>query len=145
MNLDRRLSSVLHLLLHMAHGGRPLTSDALAGMLQTNPVLVRRMLAGLRERGMVSSGKGPGGGWALARPLEAISLHDVFEALGQPELFAIGLRNPDSGCQVERAVNSTLSRTLREAETLVLARLREVTLATLSEDLPPHHHPKEDA
>jgi len=51
MRRDSKLSSVLHLLLHMAHSDRPLTSDELAGFLHTNPVLVRRTLAGLRGDG----------------------------------------------------------------------------------------------
>jgi DNA-binding IscR family transcriptional regulator len=151
MKRDSRLSSMLHILLHMAHAGRQLTSEELARMLQTNPVLVRRTLAGLRERGLVSAEKGHGGGWIVARPLAAITLYDVYESLGEPELFAIGHRNVESACLVEQAVNGALDQTLAEAEALVLARLREVTLAALSEDFnrchlgghpagPPHGH-----
>ncbi len=102
-------------------------------MLRTNPVLVRRTLAGLRERGLVSASKGHGGGWGLARPLDGISLYDVYEALGEPELFAIGYRSETSQCRVERAVNASLGQTLSEAEALILARLRAVTLAALLE------------
>jgi Rrf2 family protein len=139
MKRDSRLSSMLHILLHMAHGGRPLTSEELARMLHTNPVLVRRTLAGLRERGLVSSEKGHGGGWVIARPLDAVTLYDVYEALGEPELFAIGHRSEQSQCLVEQAVNASLDQTLAEAEALVLARLREVTLAALSEEFNRRH------
>ena len=54
MRRDSKLSSILHVLLHMAHAehlGRPMTSEELAGYLGTNAVLVRRVMAGLRERG----------------------------------------------------------------------------------------------
>jgi DNA-binding IscR family transcriptional regulator len=139
MKRDSRLSSMLHILLHMAHAGRQLTSEELARMLHTNPVLVRRTLAGLRERGLVSAEKGHGGGWVVARPLEAITLYDVYEGLGEPELFAIGHRNAESPCLVEQAVNGALDQTLAEAEALVLARLREVTLAALSADFNQRH------
>lgn len=139
MKRDSRLSSMLHILLHMAHAGRQLTSEELARMLQTNPVLVRRTLAGLRERGLVSAEKGHGGGWVVARPLDAITLYDVYEALGEPELFAIGHRRELSECLVEQAVNAALNQTLAEAEALVLARLRDVTLAVLSEGFNRHH------
>lgn len=131
---DSRLSSMLHLLLHMAHAGRQLTSEELARMLQTNPVLVRRTLAGLREKGLVSAEKGHGGGWSIARPLEAITLYDVYAGLGEPAFFAIGHRSARPQCLVEQAVNAALDQTLAEAEALVLARLREVTLAALSAD-----------
>ena len=103
-------------------------------MLHTNPVLVRRTLAGLREHGLVSAEKGHGGGWVIARSLDAITLYDVYEALGEPALFAIGHRSEQSQCLVEKAVNAALDQTLEAAEALVLARLRAVTLAALSED-----------
>lgn len=125
---------MLHILLHMAHAGRPLTSEELARMLRTNPAVVRRTLAGLRERGLVAAEKGHGGGWAIARPLDAITLYDVYEGLGEPALFAIGHRQERSTCLVEQAVNAALDQTLAEAEALLLARLRQVSLATLSAD-----------
>lgn len=139
MKRDSRLSSMLHILLHMAHAGRQLTSEELARMLHTNPVLVRRTLAGLRERGLVASEKGHGGGWVIARALDAITLYDVYEALGEPALFAIGHRSEQSTCLVEQAVNAALDQTLAEAEALMLGRLREVTLGTLSEDFNRRH------
>lgn len=145
MKQNSRLSSMLHILLHMAHAARPLTSEELARMLQTNPVLVRRTLAGLRERGLVSAEKGHGGGWIVARPLDGITLYDVYEALGEPELFALGHRNEQSQCLVEQAVNAALDQTFEEAAALVLARLRAVTLATLSDDFNRRHpgaHPR---
>lgn len=130
---------MLHILLHMAHAGRQLTSEELARMLQTNPALVRRTLSGLRERGLVSAEKGHGGGWVIARPPDAITLYDVYEALGEPALFAIGHRREQSACLVEQAVNASLDQTLAEAEALLLARLRAVTLAALSETVNRHH------
>lgn len=136
---DSRLSSMLHILLHMAHAGRQVTSEDLARMLQTNPVLVRRTLAGLREKGLVAAEKGHGGGWVIARPLEAITLYDVYEGLGEPTLFAIGHRSEDSQCLVERAVNAALDETLAEAQALVLERLKAVTLAELSGDFNRRH------
>lgn len=139
MKRDSRLSSMLHVLLHMAHVRRPLTSEELARMLGTNPVLVRRTLAGLRERGLVAAEKGHGGGWTIARPLDAITLHDVYAGLGEPRFFAVGHRQERPACLVEQAVNAALDQTLAEAEALILARLREVTLASLAADLARRH------
>jgi DNA-binding IscR family transcriptional regulator len=133
---DSRLSSMLHVLLHMAQHPGPRTSEDLARMLATNPVVVRRTLAGLREHGLVAAEKGHGGGWALARAPAAISLLDVHAALGEPSLFALGHRNDQPGCQVERAVNAALDGTLAEAEALIRARLGAVTLATLLAQFP---------
>lgn len=130
---------MLHILLHMAQADRPVISEDLARMLNTNPVLVRRTLAGLRENGLVAAEKGHGGGWVIARPLDAITLYDVYAALGEPEIFAIGHRSENAQCLVEQAVNGALDQTLHEAEALILGRLREVTLAALSEEFNQRH------
>jgi DNA-binding IscR family transcriptional regulator len=133
MRTDSKLSSILHLLLHMAHSDRPLTSEALAGFLHTNPVLVRRTLAGLRERGYVASEKGHGGGWVVTADLNRVTLRDVYEAVGSPTVFAIGNRVEQPGCLVEQVVNQSLGDALDEAEALLLARFAQITLAELSE------------
>src|SRR3989344_5706303 len=82
MKRDSRLSNVLHALLHMAEMEGPATSEAMAQAMQTNPVVVRRLMAGLRYAGFVSSAKGHGGGWVLSCPLTDITLRDIYEALG---------------------------------------------------------------
>ncbi|TDR43126.1 DNA-binding IscR family transcriptional regulator [Tahibacter aquaticus] len=132
MNKDSRLSSVLHVLLHMAHSERPLTSDELASYLHTNAVVVRRTLAGLRDLGYVAAGKGHGGGWTLAVDLHRLSLRDVYAALGEPALFALGHRSDNPSCLVEQAVIHAIDAAVAEAEALLLQRLGEVTLADLA-------------
>lgn len=134
MKRDTRLSGVLHLLLHMAEAGRPVTSEALARAMQTNAVVVRRVLAGLRDAGLVRSEKGHGGGWSLARDLTAVTLADVHAALGAPAPFALGHRTEAPTCLVEQAVNAALDGALRDAEALLLARMGAVTLAALAAD-----------
>ncbi|OJG00263.1 RrF2 family transcriptional regulator [Pararhizobium antarcticum] len=134
MKRNSRLSAVLHALLHMAERGAPMTSDELAVCLQTNPVVVRRTMAGLRDVGLVTSGRGHGGGWALARPLEAVTMRDIYSALGEPMLFQMGNATESPGCLVEQAVNHALDDAFRDAEAMLIARLGEVTLAMLAQD-----------
>jgi len=134
MRRDSRLSGILHVLLHMAEHDRPMTSEVLAKAMGTNPVVIRRIMAGLRDQGYVRSGKGHGGGWVLARDLAKVTLRDVYEALGRPALFAMGNRTESPGCLVEQAVNAAIDSTFQQAETLLLRRLGEVTLAMLSDD-----------
>lgn len=134
MKADTRLSGVLHVLLHMAAQDRPATSEALAQAMATNPVVIRRVLAGLRERGIVRSEKGHGGGWSLARPLSAITLREVHEALGSPTVLAIGNRAENPACLVEQAVNAALDDVFDQAEAVLLAGLGAVTLDVLDAD-----------
>ena len=134
MMRDSRLSGVLHILLHMAEATGPVTSVAMARAMRTNPVVIRRTMAGLREHGLIRSAKVHGGGWTLARDLTAITLRDVYEALGEPTLFATGHRTEAPGCLVEQAVNAALDGAFRDAEALLLGRFATVTLAALSAD-----------
>jgi Rrf2 family protein len=135
MRRDSRLSGVLHVLLHMAHQDAPTTSERLAKAMDTNPVVIRRIMAGLRAAGYVRSEKGHGGGWTLACELSKVTLRDIYKALGSPSLLAIGNRTEAPGCLVEQAVNAALSKSFDDAEALLLARLGEVTLAMLSADI----------
>ena len=132
---DSRLSGVLHVLLHMAQQGGPVTSEVLAKSMDTNPVVIRRIMAGLRDQGYVCSEKGHGGGWTLACDLAKVTLRDIYSALGGPNLLAIGNRTEAPGCLVEEAVNAALNKSFQDAEALLLARLGEVTLAMLSDDV----------
>ncbi|MBR9804244.1 Rrf2 family transcriptional regulator [bacterium] len=135
MKRDSRLSGVLHILLHMAETGKPLTSEDLSKMLDTNPVVVRRLMAGLRERDYVRSEKGHGGGWTLQCDLNRVTLRDIYVALGSPSLLAIGNRSESPACLVEQAVNAALGIAFEQAEQTLLARFGEVTLAQLSSDV----------
>lgn len=134
MRKDGRLSGVLHILLHLAEEPGTLTSEKLSRVMNTNPVVVRRIMGGLRERGYVRSEKGHGGGWTLSCDLGRVTLRDLHEALGSPELFAIGNRSCETRCLVEEAVNAALSAAIAEAEARLLSRFGEVTLAALSAD-----------
>jgi Rrf2 family protein len=134
MKRDSRLSGVLHVLLHMAEHDGPVTSEVLAKAMQTNPVVIRRIMAGLRKQGYVRSEKGHGGGWTIACDLAAVTLRDIYHALGSPSMLAMGNRTEAPGCLVEQAVNAALDTAYRDAEALLLSRLGDVTLAALSAD-----------
>lgn len=134
MKRDSRLSGVLHVLLHMAEHQGPATSEVLAKAMNTNPVVVRRVMAGLRDGGFVRSEKGHGGGWTLARDLSTVTLRDIYDALGRPTLLAVGNRTDNPDCLVERAVNAALGSAFDDAEALLLSRFGAITLAQLSAD-----------
>lgn len=134
MPRDLRMSRMLHVLIHMDRHLDRVTSEQIAKLISTNPVVVRRMMAGLRESGIVVSEKGHGGGWQLVRPLSDITLRDVYEAVGNPPLFNIG---PEAGavqCLVEKAVDARLQATLREAEMRLLDQFAKIPVEDLAQD-----------
>ena len=134
MPRDSRMSRVLHVLIHMdRHLERP-SSQKIAEMLATNPVVVRRMMSGLRDQGIVLAEKGRGGGWLLARDLSEVSLMDVYQGLGAPELFNLGPHSEHPECYVEQAVDLRLADTFSEAEMLIRQRFSDVSVADIADD-----------
>ena len=134
MRSDSRLSRMLHVLLHMARQDAPFTSEQLARMLATNPVVVRRTMAGLKKAGYVQSEKGHGGGWKLSCDLAQVSLLDIHEAVGGPRIFAIGNTTDNPECGVEKVVNAALDDALAQAQALLVKRLAAVKLADLAKE-----------
>lgn len=139
MKQDSRLSSVLHALLHMAERNEPMTSDELSRCLRTNPVVVRRTMGFLRNAGIVSSERGHAGGWKICSDLSAITLRELHEALGEPDVFAIGHRTEMPECLVEQSVNAALDAAFADAEALLMRQMSEVTLADLADDFARRH------
>lgn len=137
MSRDYRLCRMLHVLIHMGQTERPCTSQEIAAMLNTNPVVVRRTMAGLRDQGYVVSEKGHGGGWRLTRPLDQITLLDVHRALEPGALFAIGPSRDSPDCMVERAVNASMADAFAQAEAVLINQLSARTLADIVSAMPP--------
>ena len=134
MPASSRFSVALHVLTHLVDADGPQTSEQLAGCVGTNAVVVRRTLAGLREAGLVTSSRGTGGGWALARDAADISLHDIQAALGERLLQGIDVAPPGAQgqCRIQSAVSGTLDEFLADAEAMLAERLRRITLAGLA-------------
>src|SRR5688572_14617953 len=90
MRSDFRLSRMLHVLVHIHGKEGTASSEQIGAMLDTNAALVRRMMAGLREAGYVTSSQGRGGGWMLLADPGTLTVGDVYRALGRPDIFALG-------------------------------------------------------
>ena len=131
MRTDSRLSRVLHVLMHLGETEEPMTSDLIGQMLNTNPSLVRRTMGLLRKAGIVSSAKGHGGGWYLEKPLADLSLADVYSALGEPKLFAIGASDDTPTCLLEQSANAATRGALDAARTQFLETLASQSVADL--------------
>lgn len=130
---NERLSVALHVLLHMAERrDQPMTSEQMAACVGTNAVVIRRTFAGLREAGIVTSVKGHGGGWRLARPPEAVSIAEIQQALGERVLSLTDEEPPR--CLLLQAVVRALDDAVQEAERVLERRLGTFTLADLADD-----------
>ena len=139
MRQNERLSVALHVLLHMSERpDQPMTSDVMAACVGTNAVVIRRTFAGLREAGIVTSVKGHGGGWRLARPPADVSLAQIQQALGERVISLTSVHEPPR-CLVLQAVVHALDDAAREAERVLERRLSTLTLADLAADVARMH------
>ncbi|WP_428240778.1 Rrf2 family transcriptional regulator [Gynuella sp.] len=138
MRTDSRLSRVLHVLLHMIKYEGALTSEQIGVMLDTNSVVVRRTLSGLRKAGVVKSEKGHGGGWRLTRDPKDITLLDIYQLIGSPQLFAIGFDHTSPTCAVEASVNKALGQSLTKIESILLNDFANISLQDLYLDFEQH-------
>ena len=129
MRADFRLARMLHVLAHL-HGREGTTSsEEIALLLDTNPVLVRRMMGGLRNAGHVRSTAGRNGGWVLARNPEEITVLDVYEALEEPVIFAMGSSVDHPGCALEKAISGALDVALAQAAGTLLREFGQLRLS----------------
>ncbi len=124
---------MIHVLVHMGLLGGRETSERIAQMLNTNPVVVRRTMASLRQYGIVKSEGGRGGGWSLTRPLTEITILDVQRALQGETILDAPLSNDHPSCPVERAANAKLQRAFQSAEQTLEREFQKVTLAEIGE------------
>lgn len=134
MRYDSRLPRVMHVLLHLDQMEEPATSETIGMMLNTNGAVVRRTMAGLRDKGYVHSTKGHGGGWTLTRPLSEITLLGLYEALGSPALFALSQAGDAPACLMEQAANAATESALQQAATRFSDVLEGITMADLADD-----------
>ncbi len=130
-----RFAVATHILTLLAlKGAEPLTSEVIAESVNTNPVVIRRTMAGLREAHLVVSQPGAGGGWRLVGAPEAITLAAVFHAVESEDLLALPTKSPNASCPVGRTICQTLGGVFHDAEAAMTARLACVTIADVLRD-----------
>lgn len=129
-------------LLAMFEGGEPLPSGYMAGSVNTNAVVVRRVLGALREAGLARSQEGAGGGWYLARSPREITLLDAYRAVEGEPLFSLHNRQPNPACPVGRNIGGVLEDVFGEAESAMERRLAETTIAGMLEGIVARRAPR---
>lgn len=138
--INSRFTVAVHLLALMSAGqercaGTALTSESAAESVNTNPVVVRRILGSLRKAGLVSSHPGPTGGWLLLREPHEITLRDVYRAVEGEALFSLHHRPPSSHCEVGRNIQHSLEGYFGAAERAMEDTLAQHTIADVVEDV----------
>lgn len=134
MNTNQRFAISVHALTLLASSEGPLTSAAIANSVDTNPVVIRRTMASLREYGLVGSKSGAHGGWHLLRKPKQIALRDVYRSLGEEDVLAIHA-HPNKYCPIGKNIKGTLQKVFHEAQSEMEKALGNHTVADVLEDV----------
>ncbi len=129
--ISSRVAVAVHVLAYMAwKRSEAQTSERIASSVNTNPVVVRRIVGALRNAGMVSVQPGVGGGATLARDPADISLLDVYRAVEDgDELFSLPASQPSRSCNVGGHIRDVLRPIFCSAHRAMEGVLGEVTIA----------------
>lgn len=139
MTISSRFAVAVHILaLLELQKGEPVTSESIAGSVNTNPAVVRRLLCKLAEAGLTTSRRGAGGGALLARPAGEITLRDVYRAVEEGELFAMHNGHPDPECLVGRNIRAALEDATAAARRALEAELAGRTVAFMVDAVVAH-------
>lgn len=132
MAANSRLAVAAHIVSVLASKrGEFVTSAHVAQSVNTNPVVIRRILAGLARAGIVASEKGKSGGSKLVKCPEEISLWDLSAALGEEHLFAVHKNPENPKCPVSCRMKEALGKAFAGAEKAAQDKLKRVTVKDL--------------
>src|SRR3954454_13636894 len=132
--LSSKLSVGIHMMTIFAlKPGEPLTSEFIACSVNTNPVVIRRLLGALREAGIVDSRTGVGGGWSLLVDPERLTLLDILRAVEpQNEIFALHRSEPNPECPCGLHIQSVLTEVYDKVQDVVTRQLAGITIACIT-------------
>jgi Rrf2 family protein len=131
---NSQFAMAIHVLALMAKScDERVKSDYLAHSVNTNPVVVRRLLRNLFEAKLVISQTGACGGSCLTRNPKEISLIEIYRAVSCGEVFALHRQKPDQNCPVGKGIETVLCNLQREVDAAIEEKLSKLTLQDVIE------------
>lgn len=136
MAANSQFAVAIHVLSILAKSGEErVKSDYIAGSVNTNPVVIRRLLSNLQEAGLVVSQVGAAGGTTLARQPKDIRLSEVYDALPCGEVFALHPKEPSQDCPIGRNMAAFLCGLQKEVDRSIEEKLRQYSLRDVIEHI----------
>ncbi len=129
MAANSQFSIAVHILTMLATAGDERTkSDYLAQSVNTNPVVIRRLLCNLQEADLVASHVGASGGTRLAQKPENIKLSEIYKAVVTGDIFSLHPKTPNQDCPVGKNIAAVLCGLQKEIDKSIEHKLAEYTL-----------------
>ena len=144
MSTSSRFAVAVHVLTLMAWSDEEcLKSDQVAVSVNTNPVVIRRMLCELAEDKLVVSHTGSTGGTRLARNPEQITLLDVYRAVESNHVFSLHPKRPNQRCPVGSGIGTVLKDVRTEIDSAIEDVLAGITIGDVLVRLKTNGHRSE--
>lgn len=108
-------------------------SECIAASVNTNAVVIRRLLGQLNQANLVTSQTGAAGGTRLAKRPSDISLCEIYKAVTCGEVFALHAKSPSQDCPIGKNIEAVLCNLQKEIEKTVGEKLGQFTLDSVIE------------
>jgi Rrf2 family protein len=132
VSANSRLTVAIHILSYISSAQRkrpdPVTSEQIAYSVNTNPVVIRRLLSLLQKGGIVKSHRGANAGWTLAKQPARITLSDVYRSVVEDPLFGMHASAPNQKCPIGRGIQPALKKVYGELEDKLAMHLSRTTV-----------------
>ena len=136
MTGNSRFAVSVHVLAYLAYkAGQQVTSAEIASSVDTNPVVIRRLLSALTKARLVDAHKGASGGFSLASAAANITLLDVYRAVEPQPAHGLDRFAPNHKCPVGARIETILRTAFFKAQAGMEAELARVTLADVHQQL----------
>lgn len=136
MAANSQFAMAVHVLTMLARGQETkIKSEHIATSVNTNAVVIRRLLGQLGHANLVVSQTGASGGTRLAKPPAEIALSDVYRAVFCGEVFALHAKSPNQDCPVGRNIESVLCNLQKEIDRSIGEKLAEYSLQSVIEKI----------
>ena len=138
MQISSRFTIALHIFtcVETFKDDYKVTSDFLASSINTNPVIIRKILSQLKNAGLITVARGTGG-ITPTRPITEITFYDIYQAIEPVEngdLFHFH-EAPNPDCPVGRNIHSLLDDKLKAIQDAMEAEMKKDTVADLDAGL----------
>jgi Rrf2 family protein len=115
--------------------GSPVCSSIVAESVNTNPVVIRRLMRDLEKASLVASVTGRAGGFKLGRHAGRITLADIYKAVEDESIFRMHKTDPKAKCPVGAALFKVVAEPLRSAEQALEKALATTTLDDIASQI----------
>jgi Rrf2 family protein len=129
--VNQQFTFAVHILTALAFSDARMDSQKLAASINTNPVVIRRLLLGLRRARLVETATGKHGGTKLSRKPAQISLLEIYDAVQPRPVIALNERKAFKRCPVSCSMREIMRGVAAGTEEAVREHLRGISLQQL--------------